>query len=790
MTDNQTKLAAKIVKTWPEDLRREKRWCAWFQGDRKPDGHFAKIPRGSHSEPDTWSTFADVQLQPGDGYGYNFRGGDLHPWDLDHVRNPITGAICAEAMLLLSRFKSFAEYSVSGCGIHVLTRGEVRGHQLSEQCLQYWNPAKCPRFFTVTGDVVGAAFSKIQDIGTDGNLVFATAAHTSAKMREELQAVDPEQWAKLPAEPKRTTAQPVERARTKTRKVVADFDIKDFLKFYDLGIDNECDNELGHCVRLTSCPIKGGPHVGQNSTTTNFIYPTSDGGLAFHCQSTGCVEYGASEAIKKLAEAKGVYPGGIYEKGKQSSFLLTETTNAERFVAEHGDGFLYCHDLKQWRAWDGFRWVRDQVAEVHRAAKETIRKMWEEAASITNEADRKYFAKHLTKSESRNARSAMVQLAQSEAEVSVTSMEFDTSPFLLNVLNGTLELKNGFSRAKFREHRREDRLTKMCPVVYDPEAHAPRFMQFLLELFADREDVERAELIHSLQRAAGYSLLGTGDEQCFFLLHGDGSNGKTRLLEALGGVMGDYAVSTSFDTFLSKAADRSAMDPRSGLARLAGSRFVWASESEEGKRFGEALIKAVTGGEKLTVAKVFQEEFEYQPGFKLWLATNHEPHIRGTDLGIWRRIRRFDFNAVVPEEKKDLQLGEKLKAEYTGILNWMLEGLMLYLNDKPVGGLQTPIEAVAAVAKYKAEQNILNRFLDSTCERCDGTDPRNVVVAGPFYQAYKRWAACSNEWCMSETMFGREMKKILTSVRFTSGPNKDRMGYKGIKVVRTEIFDT
>lgn len=337
MTAEQLKLREKIVQTWPEELRAEKRWCAWFKGDPKPDGDgYAKVPRGSHSNPETWDTFEDIwtKLKPGDGVGYNFLHGDVHPWDLDHVRNASTGLICNEAMILLSRWQSFAEISISGRGLHVFTRGEVRGQQLTETCLQYWNPAKAPRFFTVTGELVGAAFNVIRDIGADGNYVFATAAHISAKMREELQAIDQRQWEKLPAEPvKKASHEPKEKQKTKTRKVVAGFDIKDFLQFYGLGIDNECDNEIGHCIRLTSCPVKGAKHVGQNSTTTNFVYPTKDGGIAFHCQSTGCVEYSASEVIKKLAEEQGPYGGKIYEKvEKEQSPAVVESVRSGKLV--------------------------------------------------------------------------------------------------------------------------------------------------------------------------------------------------------------------------------------------------------------------------------------------------------------------------------------------------------------------------------------------------------------------------------------------------------------------------
>ena len=188
----QQQLAERIRNSAWKEFLLEPRWCAWFHGDRKPDGDgFAKVPIGSHNDPATWSTFDELcaKLKPGQGFGYNFLHGELHPLDLDHVRNPNTGQLCNEAMLLLSRLQTYTEISISGRGLHVLFKGKVRGHELKETFLQYWNPAKAPRFFTVTALPVGEAFSTIRDIVEDFNLVFATAAHISAKCREELKAV-------------------------------------------------------------------------------------------------------------------------------------------------------------------------------------------------------------------------------------------------------------------------------------------------------------------------------------------------------------------------------------------------------------------------------------------------------------------------------------------------------------------------------------------------------------------------------------------------------------------------
>jgi hypothetical protein len=319
----------------PAEMLVEKRWVRYFLKP-KPEGGTAKIPLGNHSDPNTWSTFDDCVAKienKQQGIGYNFLGGEIQGLDIDHCRNPRTGVICNEAMLLLSRLPSWAEYSVSGQGIHVLFKGTVRGKDLKETCLQFWHSKKSPRFFALTCNMVGEAFTALKDIGDDFNYIFATAKHISAKIREELKAVDHEQWLALPKE--RETEEPVtrEKGKTKTRKVVKDFDIKDFLQFYNIPIDNECDNEIGHCIRVASCPIKNEPHVGQNGTTTNFIYPTKDGGLAFHCQSTGCVDYSVSDVIKKLAEEKGPYPNLIYEKKQHSE---SNSVRGYRIVAAEG----------------------------------------------------------------------------------------------------------------------------------------------------------------------------------------------------------------------------------------------------------------------------------------------------------------------------------------------------------------------------------------------------------------------------------------------------------------------
>lgn len=310
---------AKFRACLPPEMLQEKRWVRYFLKP-KAEGGTAKIPLGNHSDPATWSTFDDAvkAIEPGkeQGIGYCFFGGEIHALDIDHCRNPETGIICNEAMMLLSRIPSWAEYSVSGQGMHVFFKGTARGKELRTQCLQYWNPKNSPRFFALTCDMVGDAFTTLKDVGDEFNYIFSLARWISAKIKQELRQVDYEQWAKLPVESEPVEEQTKEKPKHKSRKLHKDFDLEDFLKFYSLPVDNVTNNDLGKCYRLTTCPVKGEKHVGQNSTTTNFILST-DGGLGFHCQSTGCVEWSVAQVIEKLAKDQQPYPKPIYVAEKK-----------------------------------------------------------------------------------------------------------------------------------------------------------------------------------------------------------------------------------------------------------------------------------------------------------------------------------------------------------------------------------------------------------------------------------------------------------------------------------------
>jgi len=315
-----TEYRQRLRDNLPESMKAQTRFVRWFQGTSDTTQGSGKILRGKVNDPSTWSTFDEcvaALTEKDAGIGYVFTDGELFGLDLDHVRNATTGVLCPEADVILKRFGSYAEVSVSGTGLHVLFTSSqeiTRYKKLTGGHVEFWHPAHSPRFFTLSGEVL-PGYNTLRD-GKDAFLYLgSTVAHVNARLREEIATIDPEQAAKLhPLKEMPQADAPGEKQKRKTRVVKKDFNIKDYLAFNKLKVINETDNELGHCLRLSSCPIKGEPHAGHNNTTTNFIYPAKDGGLAFHCFSNGCEESPVHDVIKLLADLNGVYEPGIYEE--------------------------------------------------------------------------------------------------------------------------------------------------------------------------------------------------------------------------------------------------------------------------------------------------------------------------------------------------------------------------------------------------------------------------------------------------------------------------------------------
>ena len=418
---------------------------------------------------------------------------------------------------------------------------------------------------------------------------------------------------------------------------------------------------------------------------------------------------------------------------------LTDLGNARRLVEACAADLRYCPQWRCWLVWDGRHWVPDKTLRVMRRAKAVVRQMYADAAATKNATKRRGLVEHAHKSESEARLRAMVTLAQSEPGIPVMVEELDRDRWLLNVLNGTIDLRT----AKLRRHRRQDLITKLAPVAYDPTATCPRWEAFLDRIFAGDQ-----KLIGFVRRAAGYSLSGTASERVILLLFGTGKNGKTTLLETLRAAFGDYATATPVETLLVKRTGGIPND----LARLKGARLVTASEAEKGARLAEALVKQVTGRDTIAARFLYAEFFDFRPTFTLWLATNHKPVIRGTDPAIWDRIRLIPFTVRIPEDEQDKQLLEKLRTELPGILRWLVEGCLAWQHD----GLGVPPAVEDATAAYQAEMHPLTGFIEECC----------VIAAtawakfGDLWKAYILWAQDAGEVALSKVDFGDRLTDL------------------------------
>lgn len=411
--------------------------------------------------------------------------------------------------------------------------------------------------------------------------------------------------------------------------------------------------------------------------------------------------------------------------------------NAKRLITAHGRDLLYCTPWTKWLVWDGSRWSLDQKSHITRLAKETLQDLSIKVATATD-AENRNLAIHLLRSQSAGHIAAMVDLAKCEPGIPVLPEELDTDPWLLAVQNGTVDLRTG----ELKVSRREDRISKLAPVTYDPKAACPTWEQFVSRVLAEKPD-----LIRFVQQAIGYSLTGSAKEQVLFFLYGTGANGKSTLLNSIGALLGDYARQTSADTLLVKRGDGISND----IARLQGSRFVSAVEAEQGRSLAEALVKRLTGGDKITARYLYREHFEFEPTFKLWVGVNHKPNIRGTDEAIWRRIHVIPFTVTIPPAERDKNLGDKLRAELPGILNWAMEGCL----DWQKHGLIAPREVQAATDTYREEMDVLDTFLRERCRE----EVRGRVSLSLLYDEYVNWCGGNGERQLNNRDFTTRLKE-------------------------------
>lgn len=437
-----------------------------------------------------------------------------------------------------------------------------------------------------------------------------------------------------------------------------------------------------------------------------------------------------------------------------ASTPCTDLGNAERLVARHGQNLRYCHVWSKWLHWSGRHWAIDRVAEARRLAKDTVRRILGEAMKVEDHDGRKAVAQWAITSEKRDKLAAMLHLAEAEKGIPILPEDMDSDPWLFNVLNGTIDLRTG----SLKPHDRDDRITKLCSVEFNPAASCPLWMATLNKFFAREDPKDTAELIEYFQRMAGYAMTGVVREQIMPVAYGIGSNGKSTVLGALLDVFGsDYAMKCPPDMLMAKKTDSHPTD----RADLFGRRLVVAIETESGRRLNETMVKELTGNDRIRARRMREDFWEFSPTHKLIMATNHKPRITGRDNGIWRRIKLVPFTVTVSGAQANLEMPELLRAEASGILTWCVQGCLKWQSS----GLTEPAEVAAATASYRKEQDVIGAFLDERTVRIVGAK----VKSSALYSAYQAWCQASGEAAMTQTMFGTTLAECGIDKKHSGG---------------------
>jgi len=382
------------------------------------------------------------------------------------------------------------------------------------------------------------------------------------------------------------------------------------------------------------------------------------------------------------------------------------------FAERHANDLRYVEGWRKWLAWDGKRWRFDNTLHAFDRARFICR----EASSQANDPRVRMAvasAKTVT---------AVDRLAKSDRRLAATTEQWDVDPRLLNTPGGIIDLRTGEKRPV----RIDDYLTKITAVA--PGGQCPTWDAFLRRVTRDDQ-----ELVAFLGRLCGYALTGSTREYALFFLYGTGANGKSVFLSTVASILGDYHTTAAIETFSVSKSDRHPTE----LAHLRGARLVTAIETEESHGWAESKIKLLTGGDKIACRFMRGDLFEFVPSFKLIIAGNHMPGLRSVDEAISRRLHLIPFSVTIPKEERDMQLFEKLKAEWPGILSWMIRGC----REWQASGLQPPDVVRNATAAYLQAEDVLATWIDEHCQ----LDPQAWEPTAKLFASWSAWANQAGE---------------------------------------------
>ncbi|MCT4489801.1 DNA primase [Levilactobacillus parabrevis] len=752
----------------PNELRSLKQW-GLFQKIWQPERNkYTKIPHnalnggaGKSNAPSTWVDFETaleaLKTYQMDGLAFFFANGYVG-LDIDHIGDELDKFRSGDyqentVSQAITMTKSYMEVSISGSGIHAIFKGKIPGTRRRKGNVEMYDSG---RFFALTGNTIGQYQNEVNVVTTDvmklmyhkyfgEDNVVTINNHNPIKPND----LDVDEVIKR-----------AEMSRTGDR----------FKLFMNGGWEgfypSQSEADLAFANDLAFWTGRDFNKMDQIFRTSNLFRPKYD-------EKHGKTTYGVALLNKAINEAHETFdPKRMPLRKYQFNFAKDEdkqaetpprswddTGNADRFMDTFGKLVKYSYIDKCWYCYNGGYWETDNEGKVAQYIDMTVNNMRNEKLHVSADVDpekaKEAWDKFLKKTRNNSSKKAI--LSEVQHRVPVLHGEFDQDKTLLNTSNGYVDLSSGI----LYEHDIKKMFSQQADVDYTDNIDCPEWSEFLDQIFDNDQ-----ELIHYIQKAVGYSATGSIKEQVMFILYGNGRNGKSIFIDTISDILGTYAKSMQADSIMVRQNSSGA---NSDIARLESARLVTSSEPNEGVRLDEGLVKQLTGGDKVTARYLYGKEFEFKPQFKLWLATNHKPIIRGTDDGIWRRLMLIPFKVQIPTDKVDKDLKYKLQRESIGILNWIVEGALMWQRE----GLNPPASVTNASRQYREEMDVISLFVNDCCEIGDNYK----APAGEIFKKYQSWANENSEYSMSKQKFGRELRQKFEMKRKANG-----RFYLGLKI--------
>lgn len=772
----------------PKELKNASRWVCYKLEQKEGKEKLDKIPKNAitggnaqSNNSDTWCDFKTacdgLRKYRFDGLGFML-GGGFFGIDIDNINSDIQAYKNGEYCIInefLDSLKSYAEYSPSGTGIHIICKGELPEGGRRKNNIEMYERG---RFFTITGNVLSKCKKIAQCTETIKPLHTKYIGKNLHKSSDNYMNFTPNYSNTYDVIEKIKTSKQAEKfddLYTGNWQIYyksqseADIALCNILAFWCQGDSYTMDS-----IFRSSALMREKWDRRQNGTTY--------GNIVIQKAIRDCTCF----YIPINQDNYNIYIDNDAPQKPKIYYTADDTGTGEWFSDMYQHKIKYNCTDNTWYIYDGKRWKEDVIKEIYRLADEFTVKMKDSLTNNLEDTIKKEYnldnitnieekekvmikrekfrneqtqaiTKRIKKARNVTGKKAFLTEAQSKLPLPINTTDFDTDKMILNVQNGVLNLKTG----ELNPHSPDLLLSKICAANYNTNAKCSKWLEFLNVIF-NRDE----ELIKFIQKMVGYTLTGSTKEQCLFFLYGDGSNGKSVFTEIIAHIMGDYAINIQADSLMTKMYTNSS-GPNDDIARLVNARLVTSSEPNEGSRLDEGLIKQLTGGDKVTARRLRASFFDFRPDFKLFISSNHKPYIRGTDIGIWRRLKVIPFLVLIPPEKQDKNLKNKLLEESDGILTWAIEGLKMYLKE----GLQSPQSVKVATEEYKVEMDVIGRFLEEVTEESE----ESRISSSHLYQDYCKWADGYNVYKMTATKFGLEMNK-----RYRKIKSDGLIYYKGV----------